>query len=136
MMVGKMQQQKPTSLVTRRVLYQIGIIIIMMLLIMQLSSSVVHAEDCASDNDCKPAVCCGGTACVPVEQAPSTCDSGQCGCEPFTLDCGGKCVCSATKRCAAILNQNTGGAGSSPVVDGGGGGGGGDGGRRRRRKPG
>jgi hypothetical protein len=126
------QGERPSTVLRLRCTQLSAPLLLALLLVLQLS--VAQAEDCATDEDCKPIVCCGGTACAPTEQAPSSCSGVTCGCEPFTLDCGGKCICSATKKCAALLNQNTGGAGSSPISDGGGGGDASSG-RRRRRKP-
>ncbi|CUG92033.1 Hypothetical protein, putative [Bodo saltans] len=90
----------------------------------------VAAQDCATDADCKPAACCHATACMSAELAPSSCGPAEsCGCEPFTLDCGGRCFCTELKKCAAFLNLNSGG-----VSAGGGGGGGAANSANRKRK--
>ena len=63
-----------------------------------------EADRCEVDADCVPAACCHPTTCVAVSSAPS-CSDAVCndGCEPFSLDCGGRCACDEAGRCSAIF---------------------------------
>lgn len=62
--------------------------------------------ECKADADCVPAACCHATSCVPVAEAPD-CKAVACTaeCRPGTLDCGGKCVCTADGQCTAQLKE-------------------------------
>ncbi len=62
--------------------------------------------ECKADADCVPAGCCHATSCVPVAEAPD-CKEVACTaeCRPGTLDCGGRCVCTADGQCTAKLKD-------------------------------
>ena len=74
------------------------------------------AFSCSTDSDCHPAACCHSSLCVPTAEAPK-CKGIVCttDCAPFSLDCGGKCVCNEQHQCAAVLGgtgiEGMGGAG-------------------------
>jgi len=69
-----------------------------------MSVVTVVAKDCDTDNDCVRNSCCGAVNCQSGKADSLSC-TGKCEpeCVPFTLDCGGRCVCSANKRCSAVL---------------------------------
>ncbi len=62
--------------------------------------------ECRADADCVPAGCCHSTSCVPLAEAPN-CEEVACTaeCRPGTLDCGGRCVCTADGQCTAKLKD-------------------------------
>jgi|GEM_PF-6697583 len=53
------------------------------------------APECTTDIDCVKDVCCHAAGCVPKEDAPNCVAMMMCtqNCAPYTLDCGGSCVC-------------------------------------------
>ena len=67
-----------------------------------------RAAQCRGDTDCFPATCCHAAICVTKAEMEK-CDGKTCSqeCQPFTMDCGGKCVCNAEHRCAAVLNNKS-----------------------------
>ncbi|CUG91444.1 membrane-associated protein, putative [Bodo saltans] len=58
---------------------------------------------CETDDHCRPSSCCHSNQCVDTTKAPPpNCTDVLCtaGCEHDTLDCGGECMCTASKVCA------------------------------------
>ena len=66
---------------------------------------------CMNDKECFPATCCHASLCVDKRDAPACkgrprppCTSD---CMPFTMDCGGSCICTERKKCAAVFGNAT-----------------------------
>jgi hypothetical protein len=78
----------------------------LLVLFFLVHADVASAAECSKDDDCKPSGCCHSALCVAATSAPS-CAATQCSaeCQPFTLDCGGKCFCSETGRCSTVLSN-------------------------------
>jgi hypothetical protein len=68
------------------------------------STAALAASECSSNDQCVPATCCHAAYCVPRGRAPKCSATEQCSedCQPFTIDCGGKCLCDgASGKCEA-----------------------------------
>ena len=69
-----------------------------------IGGEVNIGNECVSDLDCVPEICCHAATCVAVENAPN-CGDVFCTmeCTPGTMDCGeGKCSC-VNGKCEAIF---------------------------------
>ena len=78
----------------------------MAVLVFSCVLGMAYGAECSTDTDCRPNTCCHSALCVAATSAPA-CGATQCSsdCQPFTLDCGGKCFCSETGKCSAILSN-------------------------------
>ena len=76
--------------------------------VMVLCAAAALAVDCKRDLDCVPVSCCHSGFCVPKTKAPTCKKDTVCstGCQPFTTDCGGHCVCDrAMGKCEAVFGS-------------------------------